>query len=594
MPAPIDEFSPRAPSGAAALVRSILRYIRPSAVQTALVVILAAILEGAGIMLLLPVAEVIFAQGGDAAWQGTGVTQQVIGVLRDVGATTTMQQLAVIGGGFVALVIVRAAILLRRDVLLMELTQGFVDAERHRFFGKLAAAQWPVIKRYRRAHLLDMMTNNIERVAVAMDFLARTLVTFALGLALLATAFIVSSVLGIALLAMLAAGLVFAFAWSRRSHAAGEALNLAHRSVMSETTRFLEGLKTAKSACAEDTLADGFAREIAEVRAIFIAFTRQQANLRNAIQILAAVGALAVLLIGYGLLGLTGPELLVMAAIILRLAPSLIALFGGIQSVAYALPAYSDLLTVEAELDAAKSEDVESDAMSGSHGEMTGSLILRDCSVQVTAPGGESRILAQVDELCLPPRTLAHIGGPSGAGKSTLAELVAGLHLPATGTVRSGQLELTPSTRRAWQAGIAFAPQEPFLFDGTVRENLCWPDLTPDDDAIWNALKTACADDLVRSLPSGLDEALLDGGARLSGGERQRLCLARALLRPRHILILDEATSAMDAELEREVVSRLKAVAGQGIIVMVSHSHNTRDLADIKITMRGGKAQLLN
>ena len=171
-------------------------------------------------------------------------------------------------------------------------------------------------------------------------------------------------------------------------------------------------------------------------------------------------------------------------------------------------------------------------------------------------------------------------------------ELVAGLHLPVSGSVSRGDIALDATNRSAWQAQISFAPQEPFIFDGSVRDNLLWPNLQIDDDQIWEVLAQVEAADIVCGLPKGLDEELLDGGARLSGGERQRLCLARTLLRPASMLILDEATSAMDPELERSVVARLRDNIGERIVLLVSHSLNAVEHADVRIEVSDGESHI--
>ena len=284
-----------------------------------------------------------------------------------------------------------------------------------------------------------------------------------------------------------------------------------------------------------------------------------------------------------------------MAAIVLRLAPNLAATFGGLQIIAHALPAFEAILSLEAELRPARGPAEAKPSVSDHETPLRATTLrINDAGVYVPDNDGGAVRLIHCQDIEIPPGSLVHVSGPSGAGKSTFVELVAGLYLPGSGSVRLGDMQLGVSTHRAWQAEVSFAPQEPFLFDDSVRANLLWPDLQRQDADILAVLEICAAADLVLGLPNGLDHRLLEGGARLSGGERQRLCLARALLRPASILILDEATSAMDPELERQVVARLRETVGNGIILLVSHSRNTAQLADIAIRVENGRAGYAN
>ena len=569
-----------------ALLRAIHAFARGSIASTLAIILLAALLEGAGLVLLLPVAETLFAQ---ETGTHSGLTGTLRAMLESWNVTSVTAQLAVMGAGFLLLVALRAAVLLKRDVLMMRLSQGFVDHTRRSFFTLLAQADWPVIKRFRKAQLLNAMTTNIARLAATMSALSRGLITVAMALAYLVAAFFVSALLGAVLLGLTAFGLVSAIIWTRRSHRLGTQLTSANRGVMQETTRFLDGMKAAKAARAEAALTQRFDARIAESRALAVEFVEQQGRLRNAVQLGASVAALLTLLVGYGLVGLSGGELLVMAAIVLRLSPNLIATFGGLQTIAHALPAFTSIRETEAALRAAQGEAERDTPVTLAHiPSPDAPLILREASVSVPGEDGGETVLVHCAQIAFAPGTLTHISGPSGAGKSTLVELVAGLHLPASGSVSRGAVELTAQTRRGWQQAVSFAPQEPFLFDDSVRANMLWPDLAVDDAAIWQVLEQCEAAELVRGLPKGLDHELLDGGARLSGGERQRLCLARALLRPASLLVLDEATSAMDPELERRIISGLRESIGQRIVLLVSHSLNAAGCADQAIRVSGG------
>ncbi|RJY08129.1 ATP-binding cassette domain-containing protein [Aurantiacibacter aquimixticola] len=570
------------------LMRAIGQYAGWTLLTTGAVVLAAALLEGVGLVLILPVVEVLFSDGTAQ----DGLTAKLVALLESWGFRSVTSQLALIGAGFLLLAILRALILMRRDVMMAELSQGFVDHIRRDFFALLARSDWPVIKTYRKSQLLNTMTINIGRLAMIVHALSMGAITLAMGLAYLVAAFVMDTMLGLAMLLLAAIGMVSAVLWTRRSHRLGRQLTRANTVAMDETTRFLDGLKAAKATRAEDELSARFAQSIAETRALDVQFVAQQARLRNAVQIAGAFGAMAVLLGGYGLLDLSGGELLVMAAIVLRLAPSLVGTFSNLQQMAHALPAFEAIRAVEDEL-------VARMAVASGDGERIrasiatdAGLTLEEASVEVVNEDGARITLVSTPQIKIAPGMLVHVGGPSGAGKSSLVELAAGLHLPATGSLSRGGVELTADTRPAWQQQVSFAPQEPFLFDGTVRENLTWPNLDTTDAAIWDALEQAAAAELVRRLPTQLDEELLDGGARLSGGERQRLCIARALLRPASLLVLDEATSAMDPELERRIIGNLRESIGQRIILMVSHSLNAVGYADMRIEVADGRARL--
>jgi ATP-binding cassette subfamily C protein len=142
---------------------------------------------------------------------------------------------------------------------------------------------------------------------------------------------------------------------------------------------------------------------------------------------------------------------------------------------------------------------------------------------------------------------------------------------PQEGRISVGRVAIDAATVRTWQTRIAYVPQDGFLFHDTLRRNLTWDNAGIDDDATAWALVLAGAGELVRRLPAGLDTVLGERGARLSGGERQRIGLARALLRKSDLLILDEATNALDPAAERDVLARLARLDPRPTIIMIAH-----------------------
>ena len=183
--------------------------------------------------------------------------------------------------------------------------------------------------------------------------------------------------------------------------------------------------------------------------------------------------------------------------------------------------------------------------------------------------------------------------GPTGSGKSTLVSLVPRFYDATSGTVLLDGHDVTQLAEEDLRAVIAVVPQRAVLFTGTIADNLRWGDEGASNDQLWDALRTACADEFVRALPDGLDAQLGQGGVNLSGGQKQRLCLARALLRRPRVLILDDCTSALDASTEAHVLEGLRAQGEQGGLTMllISQRISTVRRADVVLCLEKGRVQ---
>ncbi|MFN8098158.1 MAG: ABC transporter ATP-binding protein [Dermatophilaceae bacterium] len=205
--------------------------------------------------------------------------------------------------------------------------------------------------------------------------------------------------------------------------------------------------------------------------------------------------------------------------------------------------------------------------------------------------GGEHRdvveALSGVTLDVAPGQTVAVVG-PTGSGKSTLAALAVRLVDPTQGRVLIDGTDVTDLARGALAREAALVPQQTFVFDDTVRGNITLGLEIPDEE-VWAALRAAQADGFVCALPDALETRVGERGATLSGGQRQRLALARALVRRPRLLVLDDATSAVDPTVEQAILAELGAGAGGMTLIVIAYRMSTIALADEIVYLERGR-----
>jgi ATP-binding cassette subfamily C protein CydD len=191
--------------------------------------------------------------------------------------------------------------------------------------------------------------------------------------------------------------------------------------------------------------------------------------------------------------------------------------------------------------------------------------------------------------LTIPAGARVAIVGPTGAGKSTIVGLLMRFLEPDAGAIRAGSTDLASVDATDWRSAVAWVPQSPHLFHGTVADNLrlARPDASEAD--LRAAVELAALGDVIDDLPGGLDAPIGEGGLRLSGGERQRLAIARALLRDAAVVVLDEPTAHLDPELELAVDAAIDRLAGSRTVVVISHRPRLARSADLVAVLDGGR-----
>jgi ATP-binding cassette, subfamily B, bacterial PglK len=192
--------------------------------------------------------------------------------------------------------------------------------------------------------------------------------------------------------------------------------------------------------------------------------------------------------------------------------------------------------------------------------------------------------------LCIPARTTVGIVGANGSGKSTLADLVAGLLTPSAGSVEIDGCAIDDGNRTAWQGRIAYVPQNVFLLDASIAENVALGAADALDRArLLEASRLAQLDEVVKTLPHEYTERVGERGVALSGGQRQRIGIARALYRDASVLLLDEATTALDGLTEEELIRTLAGLHGRYTILLIAHRIETLRACDRIFRLEQGK-----
>lgn len=202
---------------------------------------------------------------------------------------------------------------------------------------------------------------------------------------------------------------------------------------------------------------------------------------------------------------------------------------------------------------------------------------------------GQTKPVLTDVSLCIHKGESVALIGASGSGKTTLSDILLGLLAPEKGSIYMDGIDIY-TIPKIWARIVGYVPQNVFLIDDTIRNNVAFGLRDVDDSDIWKALEQAQLKEFVETLPAGLDTIVGDRGIKFSGGQRQRVAIARALFNKPEILILDEATAALDNETEKAVMESIDALQGQITMVIVAHRLTTIRNCDSIYEVKEGRA----
>ena len=523
--------------------------------------------EGVGLVLLLPLlsAAGMNFSGPSVASRLSGASQRLLtgaGVPHGLWLPTVL-------GVFLATGALRSMLRRAQTMMSFTTTTRVHLALSRQLYESVVRAQWGFLVRQRAGRLTHLLTGELRKVEDAISLLLSLISLGCLTLLYLWIALKLSAAMTGLVLAMGGGLMLLERRSLGRMRASGEVFAQSVGEVYAATGEHLSNLKSVKTYDAEERDVRQFAKLCGEMARHAVGAAKQQAasTFRFEVGTLAALGA--VIFLALGVLHVQAATMLMLLAVFTRLMPQLATVQSEAHQLAGVLPSFDHVLAIEAECAAHAEPQAEGDGAE----ELAAARLSLEREFRLekvwfayqasdSLRGTESQpkepefVLRGID-LGIEAGLLTAVVGPSGAGKSTIADLVNGLLLPTRGRLLLDGRALTQAELRQWRRQVGYVGQETVLFHQSVRENLLWAKPDASDDELREALETASAG-FVYELPGGLETVAGDRGVLLSSGERQRISLARALLRKPTLLILDEATNALDVENEARILDAIR------------------------------------
>ncbi|MEQ8356259.1 MAG: ABC transporter ATP-binding protein [Kiloniellaceae bacterium] len=536
--------------------------------------VVASLLEGIGIAVLLPLLNLVV---DEAKPPNTSLARGIVNIFDSVGLQPTVGSLllmvvVLITAKSFALLLVAKQISYTASLVTMRLRMDLL--------ARFMDARWSFFVRQRAGSLSASLTTEPNRASTTYLQTARALTGSIQILVYLALSFAISLQVSLAAILVGVGSAVLLHRFVVVTGRTGRRQTMLTKSLLSNLLDGLHAMKPIKAMAQEHQLSQMLSGDIEELAKA----QRQMVMAREQLQIYREPITAAALATGLFLiltLWQTDLEtLIVMAFLFLRIVGRVAAMQGMFQTIAGSLPAFWFVRSVLAQA------NNSADRNDGTRPAILGQGIRLD---EVSFSYGKTAVLRDLS-LDIPFGSFTAIIGPSGSGKTTIADVITGLQRPTRGRVLVDGVPLSEIDQHRWRSIIGYVPQDSVLFHDTVLNNVTLraPDIT--EAHAKDALVRAGVWAFVSGMTEGIHSMVGERGTRLSGGQKQRIALARALARNPKLLILDEATTALDPSTEAEICDMLVRLRGEVTILAISHQPALQRVADNVYLVESGSA----
>lgn len=543
--------------------------------------ILSSVFEGIGILLLIPLLSSI-----GIMHTNTKISFPLSTIFAFIQEIPESISLCIILLIYIGLIIGQSFFQRSQTILNAKIQQNFTRYLREETYINLLQANWNFYLQKRKTDLINIMTTEIYRVSGGVGLFLQLLSSIIFTLIQIAIAMWLS--LGMTSF-ILGCGLILLY-FSKRliktSQSLGKETVEISKTYLAGISDHLNGMKDIKSNTLEKSHLTWFFALSEKMESNIINLVKLTTKSNLIYKVSSAVLIALFLFFSVKLFRTQSAQLLLIIAIFSRLWPRISEIQSLLQQVNSNIPSFKSLLQLRSESLGAKEVDIL-DQSTKEPLLIEKAIVFNQVNFRYNK--NEESFALQNINLHIPVNRMTAVVGPSGAGKSTLIDILLGLNRPHNGEIMIDNKVLTKGNFLLLRNSISYIPQDPFLFNTTVRENLLLVNPHATEEQIWKALDFAVCSDFIQKLPQGLDTVIGDRGIRLSGGERQRLVLARAILRNKPILILDEATSALDTENEAKIQRAIDNLKGSMTIIIIAHRLSTIRNADQVVVLENGK-----